>query len=398
MNVVISTTYNFNNIEKINKETYENPPLFQFNIGTNLNSSDYLSYKSFYTWQGTLKTVKSGRTRRKVQNINPIEINKIYNNYFFYKNNNKTYFDYLDDSVKNGENCKENYINCGILDTNNNILCTPKEEECPLNDVKISDRLLPDLLSSGYDYIQITESLTDSIKYIYFTNKKVDNKIITHFELSADKPCISPDEHNWIAKNSNEKESTCNCQTYINENLYDPSYIEVGSNILMKSLYYDNGIPVYNNYHIETVNLYARNYYYLDKQCLDKYILDYDNLEKYYISKILTIRILQYIEFGFVIVYIVCLIRSLFLKVEKKPIGLYLIITDIIILYGIIINIIFLVFISGNNLNYSCGNLNINSKINNIFNNEFRFVIILVFSIIDIVAGVIILILNTLYF
>ena len=80
----------------------------------------------------------------------------------------------------------------------------------------------------------------------------------------------------------------------------------------MKSLYYDNGIPVYNNYHIETVNLYARNYYYLDKQCLDKYILDYDNLEKYYISKILSIRILQYIEFGFTIIYIACLIRSLF--------------------------------------------------------------------------------------
>ena len=52
MNVVISTTYNFNNIETINKEIYENPPLFQFNIGTNLNSSDYLFYKSFYTWQG----------------------------------------------------------------------------------------------------------------------------------------------------------------------------------------------------------------------------------------------------------------------------------------------------------------------------------------------------------
>ena len=60
MNVVISTTYNFNNIETINKETYKNPPLFQFNIGT--NSSDYLFYKFFYTWQGTLKTVKSGRT------------------------------------------------------------------------------------------------------------------------------------------------------------------------------------------------------------------------------------------------------------------------------------------------------------------------------------------------
>ena len=38
MNVVISNTYNFNNIESINKGTYENPPLFQFNIGANLNN------------------------------------------------------------------------------------------------------------------------------------------------------------------------------------------------------------------------------------------------------------------------------------------------------------------------------------------------------------------------
>ena len=255
-----------------------------------------------------------------------------------------------------------------------------------MNDLKISNSILPDLLSSGYDYIQITESLTDSIKYIYFTNKKVDNKILTHFELSVDKPCISSDEHNWIAKNSNEKESTCNCQTYIDDNLYDPSYIKVGSNILMKSFYYDNEIPVYNNYNIETVNLYARNYYYLEKQCLDKYILNYDNLEKYYINKILTTKILQYIEFGFAIIYIVCLIRSIFLKEDNKSIGLYLIITDVILLYGIIIYIKFLVFISLNKLNFSCEYPSINSKINNIFNTEFRFVGILVFSIIYIFA------------
>ena len=57
-----------------------------------------------------------------------------------------------------------------------------------------------------------------------------------------------------------------------------------------------------------------------------------------------------------------------------------------------------LVFISGNKLDFSCGYPSINAKINNIFNTEFSFITILVFSIINIVAGLIILTTNTLYF
>ena len=34
-----------------------------------------------------------------------------------------------------GKYCEVNYKKCGILDTYGNIMCIPKEDECPINDI-----------------------------------------------------------------------------------------------------------------------------------------------------------------------------------------------------------------------------------------------------------------------
>jgi hypothetical protein len=322
---------------------------------------------------------------------------------FYYKNVSKSYFDYLDnidDINSTNQICKDNYKKCGILDTNNNILCIPINEECPLNDLKISDVKLPDL-ETDYFFVKITESLTDSVKYIYYTNKKTDNNIITHLELSTNNPCIYPDEHNWIGINPKEIEKNCSCQTYINNELYDKSYKEVGNKILMKSLYYDNNVPLYNEYNYETVNLYARNHYYFDKNCSEKYIEEYDNLETSFSSKMLYLRILQYFNFFLVVIYVIVLFIQIICKDDEddnksKIYGL--VITDLILLYGIVTNIIFIVFRNGDKLNFCCGNQNINTKMDNIFNDEFSLEKVLIYSIINIVAGVVLLIPTTCLF
>ena len=239
MNVLVSTSYRFNKLNDIKHEIFDPGPLFDFNINQIAPSSEYLQYKGFYTWQGTKVRVKSGRSTRVKTEIKPIQINTIYQNKFFYKKTNKSYFDYLIDSAKGDESCKKNYKKCGVLDSNNNTLCIPIEEDCPLNDLIISHVQMPQLLPE-YNVIEVIESLTDSVKYIYYTNNKTDNQIITYFELSADKPCIIPDEHNWISKIPKEAEKTCTCKTYQDGLLYDSSFIEVGNGILMKTLYYDN--------------------------------------------------------------------------------------------------------------------------------------------------------------
>ena len=401
-NIEVYRVNKFNNLQGIKNLVNENSPFFNFLISQSQPSSEYIPYESFYTWKGTYKIVKVGRSGRKaVQNISAVKINKLYQNMFYYKNISKSYFDYLnniDDINSANQNCKDNYKKCGILDTNNNILCIPINEECPLNDLKISDVKLPDL-ETEYSFVKVTESLTDSIKYIYYTNNKTNNNIITHLELSTNNPCIYPDEHNWIGINPKEIEKNCSCKTYINNELYDKSYKEVGNKILMKSLYYDNNVSLYNEYNYETVNLYARNHYYFDKKCFEKYIEDYDNLETSYTSKMNTLRILQYINFFFVVIYIIVLIISTCSENEdNQSKKCDLVITDLILLYGIVTNIIFIGFRNGDKLNFSCGNQNINTKIGNIFNNEFSSQKILVYSIINIVVGVLLLIPNTYFF
>ena len=125
----------------------------------------------------------------------------------------------------------------------------------------------------------------------------------------------------------------------------------------------------YNEYNYETVNLYARSHYYFDKNCYEKYIVDFENLETSFTSKMKTLRILQYINFFLVVVYMICLIINTCWEDEDRSKLFYLAITDLIILYGIIINIVFIIFRNGDKLNFSCGNQNINTKVDDIFNN-----------------------------
>ena len=71
-----------------------------------------------------------------------------------------------------------------------------------------------------------------------------------------------------------------------------------------------------------------------------------------------------------------------------------LIITEILSLYWVIINIIILIFISRKEKNFLCGEYSINTKINNIFDNEFSFTVIKVFDIINLVLSIFIAIGN----
>ena len=82
---LLASNYHFNNLDNIKNEIYENSPLFEFNIGLSSPSPDYLIYNNFYTWKGTYKITRSGRSNKRKQNINPVQINTIYGNKFFYK-------------------------------------------------------------------------------------------------------------------------------------------------------------------------------------------------------------------------------------------------------------------------------------------------------------------------
>ena len=49
------------------------------------------------------------------------------------------------------KNCEDNYKRCGILDTYGNIMCIPKEDECPIIEIIVDEETKHnDYLSQGY--------------------------------------------------------------------------------------------------------------------------------------------------------------------------------------------------------------------------------------------------------
>jgi len=83
-----------------------------------------------------------------------------------------------------GEKCEENFKQCGIMDTLGNIMCIPKEDECPVNDIVIDTKNNNDsLLNSEYN-ISYPEYLEENNLALYYSNKATDQKILTYLAIN----------------------------------------------------------------------------------------------------------------------------------------------------------------------------------------------------------------------
>ena len=83
--------------------------------------------------------------------------------------------------------CEENYKKCGVLDTYGNIMCIPKDEDCPINDIIVDLRTkIDEYRLKGYEYTKLNDLSEDY--FLYYTNKKTDNEIIVKIIFSEDTP------------------------------------------------------------------------------------------------------------------------------------------------------------------------------------------------------------------
>ena len=104
------------------------------------------------------------------------------------------YLEYLKNSVKKGGSCPQGFKQCGILDTLDNILCLPENEECPLNFFVITNNATP---PTEYQYLNITTLSFQDVNgtYLHYSNEAINNPIIVHFEIAeTGHLCIDPNE------------------------------------------------------------------------------------------------------------------------------------------------------------------------------------------------------------
>ena len=275
------------------KKIYETP-IYDLDFNTFKPSNDKIYFESFYEFKGRKEKIeKDNETSTRIyDNTN---ISKIYQHYFIYKKDERTYFDYLTDfTVKAGENCKEKYKQCGIFNSQERILCLPNEEECPLNGFGISSEPSDPNYDNNYKKFEVSDIITNKKYYFFYTNKNINEKIITTFKLSHGFPCYSFWQESWISVFPDEYEEEC----YNNER--DFSYIKIPGDLSLKSLYIDNNINITDaGSSIDSiVNLYANNYNYIieNEECITDYFSNYEE-EKNYINAIsIIIRIINIIS------------------------------------------------------------------------------------------------------
>lgn len=196
---------------------------------------------------------------------------------------NLLYYSLLFNSVKKGKECQTGYKQCGILDSEDNILCLPNDKECPINDLHI----LESPPSSPYTYHTI--QLTDN-KYIYYTTEAIDKPIIVSFKLSDGRVCLDLEEYN--SKQTHPKldyYKYYGCKKSYNGITYDDRYVALDAMNKYKMLD-DNGIidkikdKVYYPYDKltqEFVGLFKRTFIGYDADCLLASKFKVKNLSEY---------------------------------------------------------------------------------------------------------------------
>lgn len=361
---------------QIKELIFSETPIYDLSFSSILPTSEKIYIKSFFEFQGREKEIltNNGRTTRTSSTSKQIfsknNITKIYNNYFIYNKDKRTYFDYNKDyTVAEGENCKENYKKCGIFNSLGRILCLPNDEECPLNDFYISSNS-DDVNYAGYEKMIVSDFSSLQIYYIYYTNKKTDNNIITNFKLSNGYPCIDSSETSWISVFNDEVEKNPRCKTIINDKLTDDRYKKVSeSGISLKTLYHENNIPISDadTTKIEsTVDLYVRNFFDKNEECINDFFSDFKDENKRLDSTKLIVRILYIIS----AVLLCSLVVYTGLNCCFFDLHIYLFFI-IVHIYGIIIYIVTLVLILKKHLKYNCDDIGFNNLVNKILNKNY---------------------------
>lgn len=278
----------------------------------------YDKYKIFWICS---KIITINKILEEYKQISPLYFENITNNLEYddlinltNSESNSNYINLLNESNK----CSNDTINCGKLDTYGNNLCFPKGKECPINEIKYSDKDQP-----NNDFEASQHKLNINSNYtLYFYNKPTgkdyEKKILVFFyngnpQYINNKNCKFDDKlfKELFNKNSKSKEYS-KAKKYIEKKMNeeenkDKDATEIISNDNI-TLYYKNFIG-FNS--IKEINLLLRK----KNTLLKLYKIDFPNLASTVIS------IFCFVIFLFLMIFslIKFFSKKRQIKFEKNP-------------------------------------------------------------------------------
>ena len=243
-------------------DTLESSPLFEFSLNADCKMKSEIV---FHTWEGR----KDYYITRDftIEDVTPLT--KINGNKFCYKHISYEKLLKNGQIIKKGGNCPNEYTkNCGIIDTLEQELCIKDNEACPLYDAGI-----------GYIYDSNNYIYNEGNSDVYYNKEsynKPNKKIIGKLILNHGQPCYLSDEKLWKKFSLDEAaEEHLKCDLEVLGKYKDDRYEKKGE-ISYRKLYMDNLNQkskdlVLKNIGDQTVSLYKREFFGINKECNDKY-------------------------------------------------------------------------------------------------------------------------------
>ena len=201
-------------------------------------------------------------------------------------------------------------------------------------------------------------------------------KVITQFKLSHGEPCAKSSEINWIEVYGNEVEDSFQCSTTINgqlhSNIYDKvSDADADAGINIVSLYKDNGLTLTvsstSSLSSTYVDLYARNYKDIDEKCLEKFLEDFEDEKKYFVSAFKTARAFSLIGLIFAIVLFIYILTTCSCCCNVTYHGIAIVVP----IYGLVANIIVIGITNKAKIKYKCQKEGLSSDVDEIIDDQY---------------------------
>ena len=235
--------------------------------------------------------------------------------------------------------CQENYKKCGILDTYGNIMCIPKEDECPINDLIVDFRNKSDLyISEGYKVF--FSGKLPSIYALYYSNKAIDKEIVVKINFYKELPIFINDD-NLIFDESTCKEIYNQDKDDESQNGYYSFYLEVKNYIRTK---FNDKINIDKSFKRIFNDLFAGNYIgFKDYNHLQNY--NDINLYNFYFS-IFPNRFALIFSIICSVFTLIFIAASIYLLYNKKKLGTVDDILASLKLFSLLFSIIFCGFLA----------------------------------------------------
>lgn len=233
--------------------------------------------------------------------------------------------------IPGGQECKEHFKKCGVIDTLGQILCLQEDYDCPNNYLK-------NYKEPNNDAFAYTEKDIGNGRKLYLSNGNENGIIYSTFAVDTDYPCVHPDEltspfrHYQLFKNYNEEAYPCKT-AYFNKTKNDLHYYFIDDNISLEEFIRNNdrdgGVmpflkthKLYVNQHFSntSVTLYGRAYPGYNYSCLSDTMLPGDiyfyrpKTKEDYNNALFSLLI----SFIFLILSIACMLIIMFLYFSPK--------------------------------------------------------------------------------